>query len=44
MSNFEVSDRILNSPFAEPKEHWWLLAGETPERRPGRRVAHYYLS
>lgn len=42
MNNFEVSEPILNSPFEPPKEHWWLLSGETPERRPGRRIAHYF--
>ena len=42
MSNFEVSDPIRNSPFEEPKEHWWLVEGETPELRQGRRFAHYF--
>ena len=35
MNNFEVTEPILNSPFEEPKEHWWILEGEAPERRPG---------
>lgn len=42
MSNFEVAEPILNSPFEPPKEHWWIVPGETPERRPGRRIAHYF--
>lgn len=42
MSNFEVSDPILSSPFEEPREHWWIVEGEVPERRPGRRFAHYF--
>ena len=42
MNNFEVTEPILNSPFEEPKEHWWILEGEAPERRPGRRFAHYF--
>lgn len=42
MSNFEVSDPILSSPFEEPREHWWIVEGEAPERRPGRRFAHYF--
>ena len=25
MSNFEVSDPILNSPFEESQAHWWIL-------------------
>ena len=26
MNNFEVTERILNSPFEEPKEYWWINA------------------
>lgn len=42
MRDFQVSDPILNSPFEEPREHWWLSQGEPPERREGRRFAHYF--
>ena len=42
MSNFEVPSPILNSPFEEPKEHWWILEGQSAERRPGRRPALYF--
>jgi type III restriction enzyme len=42
MSNFEVTDPILNSPFAEPKQHWWIVEGEVPVKREGRRFAHYF--
>jgi type III restriction enzyme len=42
MSTFEVPTPILNSPFEEPKEHWWIVEGETPDRRAGRRPAMYY--
>ena len=42
MSNFEVPSPILNSPFAEPKEHWWILEGQPAERRQGRRPALYF--
>src|SRR3990172_940084 len=42
MSNFEVTEPILNSPFEEPKEHWWIVEGEVPGRREGRRFAHYF--
>ncbi len=28
MSTFEVPSPILNSPFAEPKEHGWILEGQ----------------
>ena len=42
MSSFEVPEPILNSPFAEPQEHWWIMEGQIPERRQGRRPAMYY--
>jgi type III restriction enzyme len=40
--SFEVLEPILNSPFAEPREHWHIAHGETPERRTGRRNAMYH--
>ena len=42
MSNFEVTEPILTSPFVEPREDWWIVEGETPQRRSGRRFAHYF--
>ncbi len=39
---YEVPEPILNSPFDEPAEHWHIVEGEAPERRPGRRPAVYY--
>lgn len=42
MNSLEVPQPILNAPFAEPAEHWHIVEGETPERRPGRRPAVYY--
>ncbi len=42
MSGYEVPEPILNSPFDEPTEHWHIVEGETPERRPGRRSAMYF--
>lgn len=42
MSTFEVPTPILNSPFEEPKEHWWILEGQPAERRTGRRPAMYH--
>ena len=39
---FEVAEPILNSPFEEPAEHWHIVEGEPPERRPGRRPAVYF--
>ncbi|MCL4203315.1 MAG: DEAD/DEAH box helicase family protein [Pirellulaceae bacterium] len=42
MSNFEVPEPILNSPYDEPQEHWWIIEGQPLERRSGRRPAMYY--
>ena len=42
MSGYEVPEPILNSPFDEPTEHWHIMEGEIPERRPGRRPAMYF--
>ncbi len=42
MSDFEVSDPILNSPYEEPREHWWIEEGSAPQRREGRRPAMYF--
>jgi type III restriction enzyme len=39
---YEVPEPILNSPFEEPREHWHIVEGETPERRSGRRPAVYF--
>jgi type III restriction enzyme len=42
VSSFEVGQPILNSPFEEPKAHWWIAEGEPAQRREGRRIAHYF--
>jgi type III restriction enzyme len=42
MNPHEVPEPILNSPFDEPGEHWWITEHDPPERRPGRRPAMYY--
>jgi type III restriction enzyme len=42
MSEFEVPEPILNSPFEEPREHWRIQPGEEPVRVPGRRAASYF--
>lgn len=42
MSNYEVSEPILNSPYEEPAEHWYIEEGEIPERRQERRPAGYF--
>ena len=39
MSEFEVPEPILNSPFEEPREHWRIQPGEEAVRAPGRRLA-----
>lgn len=42
MSGFEVPDPILNSPYDEPHEYWYLEEGQLPDRRAGRRPAGYF--
>ena len=37
MSGIEVPTPILNSPFGEPKQYWYLREGEDPQLRDGRR-------
>jgi type III restriction enzyme len=40
--SFEVPTPILNTPFEEPKEYWYIREGESPDRRPGRRPSVVY--
>lgn len=43
MSEFEVPQPIICSPFEEPAQHWHLEEGSAPtEPTPGRRPAHYF--
>lgn len=42
MTNFEVPEPIINTPYEEPKEHWKITEGEPPQRIPGRRSACYH--
>lgn len=42
MSNFEVQRPILNSPYKEPELYWWIMEGQPPEQRTGRRPSMYY--
>jgi type III restriction enzyme len=42
MSNYQVPEPIINSPFAEPKEHWNIVEGEQAQLLPGRRPALYF--
>jgi type III restriction enzyme len=42
VSNYEVPEPILNGPFEEPAEHWYISKGSLPERRKGRRPAGYF--
>ena len=42
MSGYEVPEPIINSPFEEPQEHWHIIEGEAPEKKPGRRPAMYF--
>lgn len=42
MSNFEVPNPILNTPFEEPKQYWYIREGESPVQREGRRPSVVY--
>ena len=43
MSEFEVPQPIICSPFEEPAKHWHLEEGTAPtEPTPGRRPARYF--
>ncbi|MEQ1907925.1 MAG: type III restriction endonuclease subunit R [Vicinamibacterales bacterium] len=43
MSDFEVPQPIICSPFQAPDKHWRLEEGTAPsEPTPGRRPAHYF--
>lgn len=42
MSSFEVPQPILNSPYDEPRWHWFIEEGKPCEKRKGRRPSVYY--
>lgn len=42
MSNYEVEQPILNSPYDEPDEYWHIEEGVPSERKEGRRRAGYF--
>ncbi len=42
MTNFEVPEPIINSPYEEPKQYWKIAEGEPPQLLPGRRSSCYY--
>jgi type III restriction enzyme len=42
MSDFEVPEPILNSPFEEPREYWILEEGKAAEKGRGRRPSEYF--
>ncbi len=44
MTDFEVPEPIICSPYEEPAEHWSLTEGEPPERKAGRRPAGYFYT
>ena len=37
---YEVPEPILNSPFEELLEHWYIREGEAPQKRDGRPAGH----
>ena len=42
MTDFEVPEAIICSPFEEPSHYWHLEEGQEPDKRDGRRPAIYY--
>ena len=42
MNAHEVSEPILNSPFEEPRDPWWITEHGPAERRTGRWPAMYF--
>ncbi|MBP6807821.1 MAG: hypothetical protein KA125_05950, partial [Chromatiaceae bacterium] len=38
----EVEEPIINSPFAEPGQHWRIEKGMPPVKADGRRPGSYY--
>ncbi|HZU45410.1 MAG TPA: DEAD/DEAH box helicase family protein, partial [Terriglobales bacterium] len=42
MATYEVPQPILNSPYDEPRWHWWIEEGQPCEKREGRRPSVYY--
>jgi type III restriction enzyme len=42
MSQFEVPEAIICSPFEEPTHFWQLEEGKEPKKRAGRRPSLYY--
>ena len=42
MSDFEVPEALICSPFEAPARHWHLDEGIDPDKRQGRRPAIYF--
>ena len=42
MSNYQVPEPIINSPYDEPKQHWNIIEGEQPQLLTDRRRAVYF--
>jgi type III restriction enzyme len=42
VTQHEVGEPILNSPFEEPREHWRIEPNEEPRRERGRRPSFYF--
>ena len=42
MSNYQVPEPIINSPYDEPKQHWNIVEGEQPQLLLDRRPAVYF--
>ena len=42
MSDYEVPEPIICSPYEEPSHHWLIKEGEPPVLRDGRRESVYF--
>jgi len=42
MNIAEIAQPIICTPYDEPRHHWFIREGETPELKPGRRPAQYF--
>jgi type III restriction enzyme len=42
MNSYEVEQPILNTPYEEPAEYWYIEEGKLPEIKTGRREAGYF--
>jgi hypothetical protein len=44
VASYEVPQTILNSPYDEPRWHWWIEEGQLCEKREGRGIGSERLN